>query len=377
MSSLPCVTDLLEKVQPYEDARSLPLSHPGKKSFLKLDCNEAPYGPSPHVRTRLMDFIENASLNWYPDPQSQDLKEALCLYVGYPPEYVSTFNGCDHALDSICRTYLKSGDEVIVLSPTYDNFRLFVELTGATIVPYFASSPFQAEVEGLEKLITCRTKIVYLANPNNPTGITYTVEQIQSILRATGALVIVDEAYFEFWGKTSLSLIKDFPNLVITRSFSKAFGLAGLRCGYLVTDPRNVKKIEKVRNGKNINVLAQLAASVALKDLNYIKEQIERMHKTKEWFANSLRAKGMYVVNTVANFILLKVNKPDQAENIFSINNVLIRNRSHFPKLEGYLRITIGTKEEMQRFLKIASLIPPEYIHLPQFCYPPKKIATG
>ncbi len=377
MPKQPDALDFINKLSPYKDAQSLPLSHPGKKNFLKLDCNEAAYPPSPHVRARLLDFIENEPLNWYPDTQSQDLKRALCKYVGYPPEFILTFNGCDHALDSICRTYLTKGDQAIIFSPIYDNFRLFVELTGASVVPFLSSSPFHAKIAGFEKLLTPKTKVIYLANPGNPTGTTYSEEQIRTILDVSNALVIVDEAYFEFWGISSLLLIKDYPNLIITRSFSKAFGLAGLRCGYLITDPRNVHSIEKTRNGKNINALAQLASEAALEDLAYIKEQIQRMHKTKEWFVNTMRTKGLIVDSTVANFVLLKVNCPDEVEKILTNSNILIRNRSRFPQLDGYLRITIGMRREMENLTDILSNITTDLLSCSQAASASKTAAVA
>ena len=355
----------LNNIRPYENSLSLPLSHLCRKTITKLDCNEAPYPPSSHVRRRLIEFIENDPLNWYPDTQSHDLKQKLSEYIGYPPEYILTFNGCDHALDSLCRAYLTQKDEVIFFSPTYDNFRFFVELTGARIIPYFSSFPFQPETKNLEKLTTPNTKIIYLANPNNPTGTTYTEEQIRHILNASKALVIVDEAYFEFWGKTSLPLIKEFSNLVITRSFSKAFGLAGLRCGYLVTNPCNIRTIEKVRNGKSINALAQLAAKAALEDLAYIKEQVRCMHEVKNWCVNVMRASGVPVVDTVANFILIKVRQPNEVEKALMAKEILVRNRSCFPQLEGYLRITIGLRSEMEKFAKAISSIKTELLSAP------------
>lgn len=348
-------------LRPYKDAESIAISDRQSCNYIKLDCNEAPYPPSPHVRARLLDFIENDRLHWYPDTQSQDLKNKLCPYVGYPEEFIATFNGCDDALDTVCRTYLNKGDEIIIFSPVYDNIRLFAELTGARVIRHFSHTPFQANVEGLEQLINNKTKIVYLANPGNPTGTTFTEEQIREVLNHPELVVVVDEAYFEFWMRTSLPLIREYQNLIITRSFSKAFGLAGLRCGYLVTDPINMDNITKARNGKNVNVLAQVAAAAALEDLAYIQEQIERMHKTKEWFVNACRLIGVKVVDTVVNFVLIQVKNPEEVTEILSQHNILVRNRTSFSNMEGFIRISVGPRGQMERLLEVLSSLSIDY----------------
>lgn len=351
----------IKDLRPYKDAEAIALSKRQRYNYIKLDCNEASYPPSPHVRARLLDFIENERLHWYPDTQSQDLKRKLCQYVGYPEEFIATFNGCDDALDSICRTYLSKGDEIIIFSPVYDNIRLFSELTGAQVIPYFSRTPFESDIEGVDQLINKKTKIIYLANPGNPTGATFTDEQIRKILSHQELMVVVDEAYSEFWLRTSLPLIREYPNLIITRSFSKAFGLAGLRCGYLVTNPSNMDNITKARNGKNVNVLAQVAAAAAIEDLAYIWEQIERMHKTKEWFVNACRLIGIKVVDTVVNFVLIQVRDAEKITEMLSQHNILVRNRSSFSNMEGFIRISIGSRSQMERLFEVLSLLTSDY----------------
>ena len=351
-STAPKPASGIEEIEPYEYASSIPLSLWSRKPLLKLDCNEATYPPSPLVKRKLIEFIENAPLNWYPDTGAQDLKLAVSRYVEHPPEFISIFNGCDHALETLCRTYLKKGDEVVIFAPTYDNFRVFAESAGGSVIPIYARTPFETNVRGIEKVFRPQTKIVYLANPTNPTGVTYNPEEILHVLKAAAsALVIVDEAYYEFWGETSLSLIRDHPNLVVTRSFSKAFALAGLRCGYLVSRPENIRVIEKVRNGKNVNVLAQVAASAALEDIDFIRARIQELHQAKRWFVKKMTQRGMPVIDTPANFVLMKVPDPDGVHKALESHQVLVRNRNTLPQLSGYLRITIGTSSEMERLL--------------------------
>lgn len=340
----------IEAIDPYKYTRAISVSDPSKQSLAKLDCNEASYAPSPLVRQRLIEFIEQHPLNWYPDTECQDLKKALSRYVGYPSDFISVFNGCDRALEALCRAYIDKGDEVVIFAPTYDNFRVFAEAAGGKVISVYAHSPFETNVKGLKNVLSARTKIVYLANPNNPTGVTYNRGEIIHILEeATDSLVIVDEAYFEFVGEASLALIRCYPNLVITRSFSKAFALAGLRCGYLVSDPRNVKVAEAVRNGKNVNAPAQVAAAASLEDLEYIHARIREIHETKRWFVSKMREMTIPVVDTPVNFVLIKVSWPEEVNQALEGEHVLVRNRDNLPQLQGYLRITIGTKSEMER----------------------------
>lgn len=371
-SSPPKPVSHLESVEPYEHAQPVPLSHPDKASILKLDCNEATYPPSPLVLERLKNFIEKEPLNWYPDPVNRDLKEALAGYTGLTPSSLSVFNGCDHALETLCRVYLKEGDQVAFFSPNYDNFRVFAEAAGATVVPVLGRSAFESNAEGLKKVLSPRVKIVYFSNPTNPTGVTYSKEEIESILRlASSALVIADEAYFEFWGKSSISLIRNYPNLVITRSFSKAFALAGLRCGYIASDPQNIRTVEKIRNGKNVNTLAQVAAIASLQDLSYLHERLREVSHAKKWFVAELQKMRVTVVDTPANFVLIRTNLPKKTKETLEKNGVFIRNRDTLPQLEGYLRITVGRKHDMQRCLAALSALPElavsdfQEVHLP------------
>lgn len=359
---IPKPTSHLETLQPYEEALAIPLSERLESPVLKLDCNEATYPPSPLVKKRLIEFIEGQPLNWYPDTQAQDLRRALTRYVGYSPECIATFNGCDHALETLCQAYVEKGDEVVIFSPTYDNFRVFAENAGGVIVPIFAKSPFETNVEGLKEVLSPKAKIVYLANPTNPTGVTYSKNEIQFILEtSSSSLVIVDEAYFEFWGETSLPLIKNYPNLVVTRSFSKAFGLAALRCGYIVSDPRNIDAINKIRNGKSINALAQVAAEAALEDLSYIQTQIQKIRESKSWLLRELQEMGIFAIDTPANFVLIQASSPEAVEKALQSENVLVRNRSQITQLEGFLRVTVGMKAEMEQLLGVLAAMNEEF----------------
>lgn len=330
---------------------------------IKLDSNEATASPSPRVLVALTEFIQSAGLNWYPDIHSKALIAKLARYTNMPESRIQTFNGSDNALEIICRTFLSPKDEVVLCSPTYDHFRVYAESCDATLVPAVGPSPFVPKVEVLLDKITDQTKIIYIVNPNNPTGMIYNQEEIRTILeKAPQSLLIVDEAYFEFSGITLTNLVPEYKNLIITRSFSKAFGLAGLRCGYVMAQENILDPINKIRIGKNVNMLAQIASSAALDDLDHMNQFVSEVKLSKEWLCSKLREMNLKVVSTPANFVLVKVKHPSQVTRYLEDQNIFIRNRNDVPQLEGFVRVTIGHQFIMERFWQIFKKTPENFL---------------
>jgi histidinol-phosphate aminotransferase len=316
---------------------------------IKLDWNESTIPPSLKVKKRLIEFIENDPLNWYPDADARDLRIELSKYTSTPAEYIQVFNGSDAALEYIARAFIDPGDEVIIRQPTYDNFRVYAQSCGAEVKNVICSTPFKIEEDKIISAISRKTKIIYLVNPDNPTGIIYTKSQIKNILeKAPNAIVIVDEAYFEFYGKSAISLIKKYPNLIVSRSFSKAFSLAGLRCGYIISQPENIDIINKIRVGKNVNSLAQIAAIFALKDKKHMENYVKLIQKTKIETIKSLKKLGFKIHDSKANFILIKINSVNAFLEFSRENHIFLRDRSSMPGLNNFIRITIGTPKEMK-----------------------------
>ncbi|MBI4411556.1 MAG: histidinol-phosphate transaminase [Deltaproteobacteria bacterium] len=349
----------VQQLKPYINGSHSRAIHENHAKIIKLDSNESSVTPSPRVLTTLVQFIQNAPLNWYPDIDSTILVEKLAEYTGLPADFIQTFNGSDNALETICRTFIEPGDEVILCMPTYDHFRVYAESCDARIVPVCGDSPFDSDIPRLLNAVTGRTKMIYMVSPNNPTGLLFSADEIEQILLKTkDVLVIVDEAYFEFCGITAAPLTQKFANLVVTRSFSKAFGLAGLRCGYILTQPDNISSINKIRIGKNINSVAQAAAAAALDDLEYMESYVAEVKEAKTWLVSKLRKKGLTVRDTPANYILLEVAKPQEVQNFLEEQNVFVRDRSFMPQLTGSIRITIGNRLLMERFWKVFEKIP-------------------
>jgi histidinol-phosphate aminotransferase len=329
---------------------------------LKLDSNEATVSPSPRVTAAIVNYIQNGPLNWYPDVESEELCDRLASYVQIPKEYILTFNGSDHALETIARTFLSVDDEVIWFVPTYDHFRIYAESCDAKIVG------INEDVPGIlvEKIIayhTAATRMVYLVNPNNPTGrMTARAEIVAALTQFPQIVFVVDEAYFEFCRETVADLVIDHSNLIVTRSFSKAFGLAGLRCGYLIAHPDTCAPIAKIRIGKNINAVAQVAACAALDDLDSMERYVFEVNAAKTWMAGKLRSLGLVVRETPANYILIRVAEPAKVLDFLEEQNIYIRDRSSIPLLRGFMRLTIGHLHLMERVWRIFSQIPQEFL---------------
>lgn len=331
--------------------------------LMKLDSNEATISPSPRVAAALASFIQEGPLNWYPDVDSTELIQKLAFYTGCPESFIQTFNGSDNALETICRTFIEPGHEVVLCMPTYDHFRVYAESCDARLVPVYGKNPFVTKAAQLIKAATDQTKLLYIVNPNNPTGLLYSATQIEQILKAVPhVLVIVDEAYFEFCGVTMAPLATQYPNLIVTRSFSKAFGLAGLRCGYVLTHPDNLKAINKIRIGKNVNSLAQVAASAALDDREYMEHYVSEVRLARKWLTGRIRKMGLKTVETPANYILVEVAHPLPVLDHLEAQQIFIRDRSFFPQLEGFIRISIGHQLLMERFWKVFEKIPPQFL---------------
>jgi histidinol-phosphate aminotransferase len=325
------------------------------ETVIKADWNEAGIPPSPKVHKTLLDFVSGQPLQWYPDVEATELRQNLATYANVDFEETQVFSGSDAALEYFCRAFLDADDEVLIRIPTYDNFRVYAESCGAKVVTVNNPSPFKLDITPILEAITDKTKIIYLVNPDNPTGVSFDDAAMKKILKAAPhALVVSDEAYYEFHKKTATHLLKEFPNLVVSRSFSKAFALAGLRIGYLIARPETIAVINKIRVGKNVNSLAQLAAIAALNDLDYLNDYVKEVDTTKPKLVSGLEKLGYEVTSTTANFIMVKVTKPTSFASHLKNNGIYIRDRSYLPQLEGYVRITVGTEQQAHRILSAA-----------------------
>src|SRR3989344_5580791 len=307
----------IKDIQPYKITHSLEKISKFKGRVFKLDWNESTIPPSQKVIKQIKQFLESKNhLNWYADPSSKDLQKEIAKYTGCSENQILITNGSDSAHELICNTYLEEGDEVIIPVPTYSNFLVWPKIHGANIIKTPYSIGQKCDVNQIINKINQKTKIIYLINPYI---CTYDINSIRRIVEASkDSLVIIDEAYYEFYGKSCVNLVKEFDNIIITRSFSKALSIAGLRLGYILANKNIIENLSKTHNFKSVNTLAQIAGKAILKDTNFVKNYSREVNKSSDFLAKELPKINFDVVQTNAGFILFK-HKTIKKEKVKSI----------------------------------------------------------
>lgn len=358
----------LDQVKPYTVAshKIWAVDPEERGGILKLDWNEASVPPSPLVRRRLKELLEQDDFfNLYPSTFNGELMQALSGYIGLPEENIQYFGGSDCLHEYLVRAYLKEGDRVLVLWPSYDNFRLTAESTGARMFYGELGQDFTFEEESFRRRIEAvKPRLVYICNPNNPSGTLVPYDVIENFLRDYPEICfLVDEAYAEFADQTVAPLVRLYDNLLITRTLSKAFGLANLRFGYLLASRGNIEAISKIRNPKNINTFTQTAALAVLQDAGYMREYVREVKEARAWFIRACNEGPLsgYVraFESRGNFVLIRCRTPEIKMVLgrqWEAANIFVRDVRQSASLEGCLRITVGTKEQMERVIETASL---------------------
>ncbi len=353
-TSRPEVPAFIADIEPYSGVSSFGkiLKNP-EITHYKLDWNESTITPSPKVKKTLMSFLDNYNLlNYYPALFSPNLTLKLQSYVGYPADHILVTNGSDDALELICKTFLEPGDEVAYPDPTYTHFLVFAQSRGASVEPIIFEDPFAPEVDEIISAITPKTKIVYLPNPNNPTGALLSNDDLRKLATAaSGKILIVDEAYYEFAGQSALEILSEFENVVVTRSFSKAFGLAAVRVGYLIAQPWFVNELKRLHNPKSVNQFAQVAASAALDDLPYYNRYVEEVRESKALFERWCKHRSISFRNTPANYVLINTERVEEVVAHLSGKGIHVRDRSNMRDMAGYIRFNLGTIEQTRQIM--------------------------
>lgn len=324
--------------------------HPplGSRDRLRLDFNENTLACSPRVREALAQ-VTTASLTRY--PEREPVEALVASGLGRAPEQVVLTNGVDEAIHVLFETFLDAGDELLLPVPTYTMYEVYATATDARIVTVQAAADLAFPYERLLAAITPQTKIIAIANPNSPSGSTCTREQILEIARrAPHAILLVDEAYFHFFGETVMDLVGAVPNLIVARTFSKAYGLAGLRLGLLAAPVELMRWIRRVLSPYSVNSLALACLPAALADTEYLDSYVAEVVAARADFEAALDAAGLRRWPSRANFILVDIG-PRHAEftRLMRDAGVLVRDRSSDPGCDGCVRITIGTREQMRQ----------------------------
>lgn len=318
-----------------------------------LDFNERAIPPQNKVVQALEKFAKNQKLQVY--PEYFDLEKKIAGYACVNANQVMITNGSDQGIDIIFRTFTEKGDKVIIPSPSFAMFFQCAQIIGNEIVsPLYKkddlSFPFDEVLEAIDE----HTKLIVICNPNNPTGTAISVTDIEKI--ASGAkdtIIYVDETYFEFSKITAIPLIKKYPNIIVTRTFSKAFGLASLRIGYVVANAKYIAEMLKVRGPYDVNMAAYWAACAALKDKkgmeNYVADVMESAKPLVEKFFSE---NGVPYFTSRSNFILFRPENPEKTMRLLTEKGALVRPQNK-ENIENTLRVSIGTTKQMKRFIEI------------------------
>ena len=323
--------------------------HPplGSRDALRLDFNENTLACSPKVR-EVLGQISAGSLTRYPEREPIEAKVAQ--FLGIQPEQAVLTNGVDEAIHVLFETFLDAGDELLLPVPTYTMYEIYASATDARIVPVLAGDDLKFPFDQLLATISPRTKIIAIANPNSPSGSVATREQLLILARSTPqAILLVDEAYFHFCGESVLDLVGTVPNLVVARTFSKAYGLAGLRLGLLAGPVEIMHWIRRVLSPYSVNSIALACLPPALEDANYLQWYVNEVLGARSDFEAALDALTIRRWPSRANFILVDIGR-QHAEFVRRMRaaGVLVRDRSSDPGCDGRVRITIGTRDQMR-----------------------------
>jgi histidinol-phosphate aminotransferase len=324
--------------------------HPplGCRDALRLDFNENTLACSPKV-SEVLATISAGALTRY--PERAPVEAIVAKHLGLETAQVALTNGVDEAIHVLFETFLEAGDELLLPVPTYTMYEVYASATDARVVAVQAADDLQFPFERLLSAITPRTKIIAIANPNSPSGSVATRAQILELARrAPHALLLVDEAYFHFYGETIIDLIGTIPNLMLARTFSKAYGLAGLRLGLLAGPVELMRWVRRVLSPYSVNSLALACLPPALEDTAYLDWYVGEVVAARAEFESALDAAGVRRWPSQANFVLVEIgSRHAEFTRLMRDAGVLVRDRSSDPGCDGRVRITIGTREQMRQ----------------------------
>ena len=323
----------------------------GRRNKLRLDFNENTVGASPHVIDFIKRYLTAADLSIY--PEYENALEDLARHFGVQQTELTLTNGTDEAIQLLINTYVDDDAEVIVLRPSYAMYRFYSQLAGARVAELdYRAGELAFPLEELLERITPQTRAVLISNPNNPTGTGIAASGLEKILRkAPHAAVLVDEAYYEFCGVTMLGRLRAHENLFVSRTFSKVYGMAAMRCGCLFSQAGNMAHVRKAQSPYSVNSLAAMAARIAVQDTKFVEDYVTEVLAARELLYVGLEHLKIPYIESQANFVLGQVGaRAIPIRDELRERGVLVRDRSY--ELPGYLRFTVGTRDQIQRLLE-------------------------
>jgi histidinol-phosphate aminotransferase len=322
------------------------------RTGLRLDFNENTEGCSPRVLARVREVTAEDLARY---PEREPVERIAAAHLGLPPEQVLLTNGVDEGIHLLCEAYLEPQDEVIVVTPTFSMYEIFAEATGANVIRVQCGEDLRFPLEKVLSQITPATKLIAVASPNNPTGGVASREQVLAIAKSgSGAALLVDEAYYDFHEKTVMPDVGTVPNLFVARTFSKAYGLAGLRIGILSGPREQMPMVRRVSSPYSVNAVALLALPTALADAEFIANYVSQVKSGRTKLEHDLTRAGITWWPSEANFVLMRIGERHRDfVTAMRQRGILVRDRSGDPGCEGCVRITLGTTGQTERLLVV------------------------
>ena len=342
----------VRKLQPYT-----PGLQPKVQEWVKLNTNENPYPPSPRVQEAISREL-GAGLRLYPDPRSTALREAVGKYHGLEADWVCIGNGSDDILNLLIRAFCGKGQAAAATFPSYSLYPVLVANANGEMINVEFGRDMRLDVE---KLAAVDANLLFLTSPNAPTGVAFPNEEIEELCRAFPGVVVVDEAYADFAEENATVLLKRNRNLCVTRTFSKSYGLAGLRVGYLVGDPGLIEIVDRLRDSYNVNRLSQVGALAALNDREYFQETVAKIKATREKYRQYFDEKGWFTYPSQTNFLFTEPRNREGkkgkavAQALYEFlteRRILVRYFPSHDLTSSFLRISVGSEPEMLTLAK-------------------------
>ncbi len=338
------IRDNIKALKPYSSARDE--YKDASAGMIFLDANENPF---------------NNGVNRYPDPQQNSLKDILATQKGIDKTNILLGNGSDEILDLIFRAFCNPNkDNVITLPPTYGMYEVLANINATDVIKVNLSSEFQPQVDTILNAATQYSKIVFLCSPNNPTGNSFKVEDVEKLLKEFNGIVVIDEAYIDFSCQQSWLLrLEEFPNLIISQTLSKAYGMAGIRLGICYASQEIISILNKIKPPYNVNSLSQEKALGRISQPEVIQQEINRILNERNLLIVNFKTIRFIekIYESDANFVLIKVDDANMRYRQLTDKGIVIRNRTTQPLCENCLRITIGTTQENEKLIEVLKTV--------------------
>ena len=333
------VRPAVARLAPYICARDL-----YKEADAFLDANENSFGGS-------VEMVGEIPLNRYPDSDQNELRDEIARYIGVRRDNVLVGNGSDEIIDLCIRSFVDAKDNIISLEPGYSMYGVCAKAQGAEVREVLLDGQFQPDLNAIASASDGKTKMIFLVSPNSPVGVPVKKEMIVQLLEKSEAMVFLDEAYIEFGGVSCADLVEKYENLIVSRTFSKAWGLAGIRVGYAISNEKTISILRRLKPPYNVNVLSGALALRALQSgIPKMEENMAKMRAEREWMAAKLEGFGFKVFPSVCNFLLarppLGAATATMMQKEIAAKGLIVRDRSSMPAIPNTFRITIGTPEQ-------------------------------